>query len=51
MEAYTVSLNSVLFSNGHLYMATHINTNTWKQGLENKLLKTNINSSTKHIQL
>ena len=26
-------------------MATHIDTNTWKNGLENKLLKTYINSS------
>jgi len=26
-------------------MATHIDTNTWKIGLENKLLKTFINSS------
>jgi len=41
MEAYIV---------GHLCMATHINTNTWNHGLENKLLKTDINSP-KHKQL
>jgi len=26
-----LSLNSILFPNKHLFMATHIHTNTWKQ--------------------
>jgi len=33
------SLNSILFPNKHLYIATHICTNIWEYGLENKILR------------
>jgi len=39
-EQWELSLNSILFPNKHVYMSTHIDTNAWLHGLENKLLKT-----------